>query len=125
MRRRWIPAHCRPVKTSTMLTCDQPTAINGRTCPIRQGLPSEVELTVEPLARGRSDLTAWGTEGAVARTFYGLVYAQSAAGYDRIRVCTSRDGSQAIADLAVADWERLVAAAIHNRYPHAYRVCAI
>ncbi len=64
----------------------------------------EVELTVQPLARGRSDLTAWGTEGAVARTLYGLVYAQSAAGYDRVRVCTSRDGSQAIADLAVADW---------------------
>ena len=64
----------------------------------------EVELTVQPLARGRSDLTAWGTEGAVARTFYGLVYAQSAAGYDRVRICTSRDGSQAIADLAVADW---------------------
>ena len=64
----------------------------------------EVELTVQPLARGRSDLTAWGTEGAVARTLYGLVYAHSAAGYDRVRVCTSRDGSQAIADLAVADW---------------------
>ncbi len=64
----------------------------------------EVELTVQPLARGRSDLTAWGTEGAVARTFYGLVYAQSAAGYDRVRICTSRDGSQAIADLAVANW---------------------
>ena len=66
--------------------------------------PLEVELTVQPLARGRSDLTAWGTEGATARPFYGLVYAQAGAGYDRVRVCTSRDGSQAIADLAIGDW---------------------
>ena len=64
----------------------------------------EAALTVQPLARGRSDLTAWGTEGAQPRTFYGLVYAQSDAGYDRVRVCTERDGEQAIADLAVAEW---------------------
>ena len=66
--------------------------------------PLEVELTVQPLARGRSDLTAWGTEGAVPRTFYGLVYAQSPAGYDRVRVCVSRNGSESITDLAIADW---------------------
>lgn len=66
--------------------------------------PLEFELVVQPLARGRSDLTAWGTEGAEPRTFYGLVYAQSDAGYDRVRVCAGRDGSQALADLAVGDW---------------------
>ncbi len=64
----------------------------------------EAALTVQPLARGRSDLTAWGTEGAQPRTIYGLVYAQSESGYDRVRVCASRDGEQAIADLAVSEW---------------------
>ena len=66
--------------------------------------PLEVELVIQPLARGRNDLTAWGTEGAEARSFFGLVYAQSAAGYDRVRVCAGRDAGQSIADLAVADW---------------------
>ena len=66
--------------------------------------PLEVALVIQPLARGRDDLTAWGTEGADPRAFYGLVYAQSAAGYDRVRVCAGRDASQSIADLAVADW---------------------
>lgn len=64
----------------------------------------EAELTVQPLARGRSDLTAWGTDGAEARTYYGLVYAQSGADYNRVRVCASRDGSRSIADLGLAEW---------------------
>lgn len=73
--------------------------------PSSQEPPLEVELVVRPLARGRTDqMAAWGTEGAVPRTFHGLVYARSSAGYDRVLVSETRDAGRAIADLGVGEW---------------------
>ena len=64
--------------------------------------PREVELTIEPLKRGRSDMHL-GQMG-VPKPFFGLLYDSSGAGYDRLLVCRSRDASQAVAELAVGQW---------------------
>ena len=63
--------------------------------------PRQVELTIRPLARGRGDMLR-GKEGT-PKTFYGLIYA-TGDGYDRVRVCRSRDGGDAVADLGAGDW---------------------
>jgi predicted AlkP superfamily phosphohydrolase/phosphomutase len=38
------------------------------------------------------------------KPFYGLIYASGGRGYDRVRVCRSRDGRQALADIGVNEW---------------------
>ena len=62
----------------------------------------EVELTIQPLARGR-DMMLRGEKGT-PKTFYGLIYAAGDNGYDRVRICRSRDGGSAVAELAMGDW---------------------
>ena len=65
--------------------------------------PKEVALTIQPLARGRENMLR-GAEGA-PKIFYGLIYASgSAAGYDRVRICRSRDGEEVITELGVGQW---------------------
>ena len=64
--------------------------------------PKEVELTIQPLARGR-DIMLRGAKGEPKR-YWGLVYAAGDEGYDRVRICRSRDGNDALADLAVGGW---------------------
>lgn len=64
--------------------------------------PKEVVLTVKPLARGRESMLR-GQAGE-PKTFYGLLYATDDDGYDRVRICRSRDGSDSIVDLAVGEW---------------------
>lgn len=64
--------------------------------------PMEVELTLRPLARGRQEMLR-GRAGA-PKSFYGLIYASEDNGYDRVRVCRSRDGEEAVADLSAGDW---------------------
>ena len=76
----------------------------------------EVELTIQPLARGREDVmpsvhvkddgsdSSSQKVGRVPKPFYGLIYASADNGYDRIRICRSRSGDDAVADLGVGEW---------------------
>lgn len=70
--------------------------------PPSQHAPLEVELVVKPLARGRADMA----RGRIGRPkpYYGLIYARDGQGYDRVRVTTTRDGSDPLADLGVGEW---------------------
>ena len=70
--------------------------------PASTALPKEVELTIQPLARGR-DIMLRGKEG-LPKLYWGLVYASGDEGYDRVRICRSRDGNDALADLGVGQW---------------------
>ncbi len=62
----------------------------------------EVELTIQPLARGRENMNRGKT--GVPNPFYGLIYASGENGYDRIKIHSSRSGDDVVADLGVADW---------------------
>ena len=62
----------------------------------------EVELTIQPLARGRENMNRGKT--GVPKTFYGLIVASGENGYDRIKVYSSRSGDDVVADLGVGDW---------------------
>ncbi len=62
----------------------------------------EVELTIQPLARGRSDMNRGKT--GKPKTYYALIYAMGQDGYDRIRVFRHRVGDEVVTDLAVSDW---------------------
>ncbi len=62
----------------------------------------EVELTIQPLARGRADMNRGKT--GKSKTYYALIYAMGQGGYDRIRVFRNRVGDEVVADLAVSDW---------------------
>ena len=62
----------------------------------------EVELTIQPLARGRENMNR-GKSGT-PKSFYGIIYASGQDGYDRIRVCSSRSIDNVIADLGIGDW---------------------
>lgn len=44
-----------------------------------------------------------GREG-VPRTLYGLIYATKEDGYDRLRICRSRDGADSVGELGVGQW---------------------
>ena len=62
----------------------------------------EVELTIQPLARGREDMNRGKT--GIPKSFYGLIYATSNSGYDRIMICHRRSVNEVVADLGVGDW---------------------
>ena len=62
----------------------------------------EVELTVQPLARGRAEMNRGKT--GVPKTYYGLISASADGCYDRISVFSSRCGDEEVADLGVGDW---------------------
>lgn len=47
--------------------------------------PLEVELTIQPLVRGRESMNR-GKEGT-PKPFFGLLYAEGEDGYDRVRIC--------------------------------------
>ncbi|MCZ6677357.1 MAG: alkaline phosphatase family protein [Candidatus Poribacteria bacterium] len=64
--------------------------------------PREVNLTIRPLARGREDMNR-GKHGT-PKPFFGLIYASGENGYDRVRICRSRSGDDAVAELGVGDW---------------------
>ena len=64
--------------------------------------PKEVKLTIQPLARGRGPMLR-GEKGTPV-TFYGLIYASADNGYDRVRICRSRDGDSAVTELGMGDW---------------------
>ena len=62
----------------------------------------EVELTIQPLARGRENMNR-GKSG-LPKSFYGLIYASEDDGYNRIRICKNRSTDEVITDLSVGDW---------------------
>ncbi len=62
----------------------------------------EVELTIQPLARGREDMNRGKT--GIPKSLYGLIYATSNSGYDRIMICHSRSTNEVVADLGVGEW---------------------
>ena len=62
----------------------------------------EVELTIQPLARGRENMNR-GKSG-LPKSFYGLIYASGEDGYNRIRICKNQSTDEVIADLSVGDW---------------------
>ena len=68
----------------------------------RRGSPWRRPCTIEPTKRSHP---AMGRKGpAEPLTLYALVYATTDAGYDRVRLTRSRDGGDAICDLAVGEW---------------------
>jgi len=62
----------------------------------------EVELIIEPLKRGRPNMLR-GRVGTPI-TFYGLIYASGSGGYDRMRICRTRDGENVLTELAPGQW---------------------
>ena len=62
----------------------------------------EVELTIQPLARGREDMNRGKT--GTPKSFYGLIYASGENGYDTIRICRTRSGDDVVAELGVGEW---------------------
>ena len=62
----------------------------------------EVELTIQPLARGRADMNRGKT--GTPKPFYGLIYASGESGYDTIRICRTRSGEDVVAELGVGEW---------------------
>lgn len=62
----------------------------------------EVELTIQPLARGRENMNR-GKLGT-PKGYYGLIYASGQSGYDRIQICSNRTTDNTVADIGVGDW---------------------
>ena len=61
----------------------------------------EVELVIQPLVRGRADMNR-GKKG-IPQVLRGLIYARG-SGYDRVRICKSRNAASFLADLGVGEW---------------------
>ncbi len=70
--------------------------------PASEKAPLEVELVIRPLARGRAPMNR-GKKGT-PKAFFGLIYATTAKGYDRVRVCRNRDGGSQVCDLGEGEW---------------------
>ena len=70
--------------------------------PESENPPLEVKLTIQPLARGRTEMgrKSQGTP----KPFWGLIYASDNSGYDRVRICLSRNGNDMVTELAVGQW---------------------
>lgn len=64
--------------------------------------PREVVLTIRPLARGREEMLR-GKAG-VPKDLFGLIYAANDNGYDRLRICRSRNGRDIITELGAGQW---------------------
>ena len=62
----------------------------------------EVGLTLKSLHHGRFNMLR-GEKGA-PKPFFGLVYASGDSGYDKVRVCRSRDGDDAVCELSPGQW---------------------
>jgi len=62
----------------------------------------EAVLTLQMLNRTTPHLARGSTGEPV--TFFAVVYASTPDGYDRVRICRSRDTSDVVADLGVGEW---------------------
>ena len=70
--------------------------------PDSKRMPKEAALTIQPLARGREGMNR-GREGTPA-VLHALVYASGRGGYDRVRICRSKNAARPLADLGVGEW---------------------
>ena len=61
----------------------------------------EVELVIQPLTRGRREMNQ-GEKGTPV-TWHVLIYGKG-SGYDRVRVCKTKDAAKSMMDLGVGDW---------------------
>ena len=64
--------------------------------------PKEVILTVKPLTRGRGEMDS--RSKGTPKDYHALVYASGRRGYDRVRLCRSKNASKPLADLGVGEW---------------------
>ena len=64
--------------------------------------PKEAVLTIRPLARGREDMNR-GREGTPL-PLHALIYASGDRGYDRVRICRSKNAARPLTDLGVGEW---------------------
>jgi len=62
----------------------------------------EVELTLNPLKRGMFHMLRG--ESSTPNTYFGLVYASGNSGYDRVRVCRTRNGNDALCEISQGAW---------------------
>lgn len=62
----------------------------------------EVELVLKPLVRGQPKMLR-GKAGT-PKTLFGLVYASGSDGYDRVRICRTKNGKDAITELSPGKW---------------------
>jgi predicted AlkP superfamily phosphohydrolase/phosphomutase len=64
----------------------------------------EAELIIRPLHRSHAFMSRSGT--GVPKSYYALIYATTAAGYDRVRITRSRDGADRLfeQDLRAGEW---------------------
>ncbi len=62
----------------------------------------ETMLTIKPLARGRSNMLR-GKVGT-PKMLFGLIYASDSGGYDRVRICRTKDAEDAITELSPGQW---------------------
>jgi len=62
----------------------------------------EVELVLKPLVRGWPNMLR-GKVGT-PKTLFGLVYASGSNGYDRVRICRTKNGKDAITELSPGKW---------------------
>lgn len=62
----------------------------------------EAELALKPLSRGKENMRR-GKE-SVPKNLYGLVYSRNEDGYDRVRICRSRDGNDVVTELGRGEW---------------------
>ena len=62
----------------------------------------EVELTIQPLARGRENMNRGKT--GEPKAFYGLILASGDDGYDNIKIYSSFSCDDVVAELGVGDW---------------------
>ncbi len=62
----------------------------------------EVELVLKPLVRGRPNMLR-GKAGT-PKTLFGLIYASGSDGYDRVRICRTKDAEDTVAELSSGKW---------------------
>jgi len=96
------PSALQNVRNVDPVTIELTTNKGWKHLPDSELLPLEVTLTIQPLARGRADMNR-GKRGT-PKLFFALIYASGANGYDRARICRSRNGKDRVADLAVGEW---------------------
>ena len=70
--------------------------------PASKRMPKEAALTIQPLARGREEMNR-GREGTPMQ-LHALIYASGRGGYDRVRICRSKNAGRPLADLGVGEW---------------------
>lgn len=85
------PVSLKPVAPNSWKNLPQ----SGRPC-------LEVTLTIKPLTRGRFNMLR-GKVGK-PKTIFGLIYASDGDGYDRVRICRTKNSEDVITELSPGQW---------------------